>query len=311
MRTTTLPPCSIATTLAPVPCGPRPGAADNAVFTAQYDSSCWTAADRTLARDALRAHGYTHWPIGPLVQNGYHDQYPDSDWLSNPDGFLDNVEELWNNGLYPAIFLLPDTGLCADGSSIDRDCVETTLTPIYTSARFQSLARVVVLAWEPSYSADDWQWGVQWMARVFPNALRYIHFPSGHGAPGRGEEMEPNGPYANEAAMWEPVAPYIHGFLMQSTSTFGGETGDGRTPEDQFVYDLGDFVRRFRDGYAGWPTAGAGGAPIDVVAFEYASYYCNADSSQGSPTDVAARAITWGQLAQGVDGVVGFGDAGP
>jgi len=31
----------------------------------------------------------------------------------------------------------------------------------------------------------------------------------------------------------------------------GGDTGDGRTPEEQFDYNLFDMVRRFRDGYAG------------------------------------------------------------
>lgn len=301
---------SIATTLAPVPCGPRPYDPTNPVFTAMYDSPCWGDADRATARAAEHAHGYTHWAIGPIVQNGYHDLWPDTDWRSDPDGFLDRVEELWNDGFYPAIFLLPDTGLCADGSSIDHDCVERELTPIYQSARFQELAKVVVLAWEPNYTAADWQWGVEWMERVFPNALRYVHFTSGHGAPGRGEELEPNGPYANEAAMWEPVAPHIHGFLMQSTWTFGGDTGDGRTPLEQFEYDLADFVRRFDDGYAGWPTSGAGGAPVDVVAFEYASYYCFEDTSQGTPEEVAAEALTWGAAAMAVPGVAGFGDGG-
>ena len=301
---------AIATTLAPIPCGPRPGASDNALFTAQYDTACWSDADRAAARAAYRAHGYTHWAMGPIVQRGYHAQYPDTDWRANPDGFLDRVQELWREGFYPAIFLLPDTGDCANGSSIDRDCVERVLTPIYSAPRFQRLARLVVLAWEPEYTADDWQWGAQWMARVFPNALRYIHFPSGHAAPGLGSELEPNGPYATEGAMWVPVAPLIHGFLMQSTWTFGGATDEGRTPLEQFDYDLWDMVRRLRDGYAGWPTRGAGGRPVDVVAFEYASYYCAADGSRGTPAEVAAMARAWGARALMVDGVVGFGDGG-
>lgn len=302
---------SIATTLAPMPCGPRPDDPTNVVFTAQYDSPCWEAEDRTTAREAHHAHGYTHWAMGPIVQNGYHDWYPDTDWRSDPDGFLDRVEELWNDGFYPVIFLMPDTGLCADGSSIDHSCVESELEPIYAGARFQSLARIVVLAWEPDYVAADWQWGVQWMERVFPAALRYIHFPSGHGAPGRGSELEPDGPYENEAAMWVPVAPSIHGFLMQATWTFGGETDKDRTPLEQFEYDLWDMVRRFQEGYAGWPVTGAGGRAVDVVAFEYASYYCASDGSQGFPEEVAALAIEWGQAALGVSGVAGYGDGGP
>lgn len=302
---------SIATTFAPVPCGPRPYDVTNPVFTAMYDNPCWAEGDRATARAALKARGYTHWPIGPIQQYGYHDLWPDTDWRSDPDTFLDRLEELWNDGFYPVVFLLPDTGLCADGSSIDHDCVERELTPIYQSARFQELAKIVVLAWEPDYSAADWQWGAAWMERVFPNALRYIHFPSGHGAPGRGSELVPDGPYENEAAMWNPVAPHIHGFLMQATWTFGGSTGDGRTPEEQFQYDLWDLVRRFRDGYAGWPTQGAGGHMVDTVAYEYASYFCFYDDSQGTPEEVAARAVEWGRIAESVDGVAGFGDGGP
>lgn len=300
---------SIATTLAPMPCGPRPGEADNVVFTAQIDSSCWSEADRATARDAHRAQGYTHWAMGPLVQAGYHDMYPDSDWRSDPDGFLDIVEELWMDGFYPAIFLIPDNGVCGDGSSIDHDCVESELSPIYGSERFQALARIVVLAWEPDFAAADWQWGVEWMARVFPDARRYIHFTSGHGAPGRGSELEPDGPYADEASMWEPVAPYIHGFLMQETSAFGGGTDEGRTPLEQFQYDLWDFERRFDEGYAGWPTTSADGTGIDLVAFEYASYYVT-NGELGEPVDVAATAVEWGSAALAVEGVAGFGDGG-
>lgn len=61
----------------------------------------------------------------------------------------------------------------------------------------------------------------------------------------------------------------------------------------------------------GWPTSGAAARPVDVVAFEYASYYCAADDSLGPPEDIAALALEWGQAALGVGGIMGYGDGGP
>ncbi|MCR4300866.1 MAG: hypothetical protein NUV51_04585, partial [Sulfuricaulis sp.] len=323
---------AISTVLVRIPCGPRPGQADNVLFTDEYDSSCYSAGDRATMRAAYAAFGYTHWPIGPLVGHGYHGDYPSKDFRSHPDRFLDRVEELWQGGFYPAIFLLPDIGgnTGADGRHIDRARVEQSLTPIYRSPRFQALARIVVLAWEPEYSASDWQWGVRWMARVFPHALRYVHFPSGHGAPCLGSEL---GSSLDEAGCWRAVAPSIHGFLQQETWVFGGLTNDGRTPEEEFRYDLLDMVRRFTWGSTGachptaafvaawaaakpagkpacgwdgsWPTRGASARPLDVVAYEYASYYVYAEPS------LASKSIDWGRIALTLPGVAGYGDGGP
>jgi hypothetical protein len=321
---------SISTVLAAIPCGPRPGQANNVLFTDEYDSPCYSAGDRATMRAAYA--GYTHWPIGPIVGHGYHGSYPNKDFRAHPNVFLDRVEELWTGGFYPVIFLLPDIGgnSGADGRHIDRARIEASLTPIYKTSRFQALARVVVLAWEPEYSASDWQWGVKWMARVFPNALRYIHFPSGHGAPCIGSELSPS---LDEAGCWRAVAPYIHGFLQQETWVFGGLTNDGRTPEEEFRYDLLDMVRRFTWGSTGachptaafvaawakgkpagrqpcgwsgnWPTRGAGGKPIDVVAYEYASYFVT------THPDLAPKAVDWGRIALTLPGVAGYGDGGP
>lgn len=281
---------SISTTLAPMPCGPRPGQTDNVMFTAEFGSSCWPAEAKAAAIDAFRAHGWTHWPIGPVESIGYHDRYPRQDWTGNIDGFADLLEQLWRAGRIPVLFLLPDTGFCADGRSIDRACVEARLTPLYQNPRIQALARIVVLAWEPEYSADDFVWGSQWMARVFPQALRAIHLPSGHSAPCEGRELvEGGGTIANEGACWALVAPYIHLYLQQETWTFGGEAAAGRTGKQQFLYNLWDTAHRFAEGT--WPGVGADGEPIRVVAFEYSSYYVTSD-----PT-LAHVADEWGDAA--------------
>ena len=71
-----------------LPYGPRPGAPDNTLFTAQGYDSVFDAAARAKARAAFRAEGYTHWPYGPLLQKGYHGWWPDTDFRADPSPFL-------------------------------------------------------------------------------------------------------------------------------------------------------------------------------------------------------------------------------
>lgn len=302
---------AIATVLAPMPCGPRPGRADNVMFTAQIDSSCWGAADRTRAFEAYRAHGYTHWIMGPMVQTGYHGQYPDTDWRSNPDAFFDRVEDVWRAGFIPGIFTIPDNGVCADGHSVDVACLEREFGAIYRSPRAQALFRIVAPQWEPA----DWhpsQWGevATWLADVFPKAVRVIHLPSNLAAPCHKKDLAR---YKLEAAAdcWTLAKmPLWHQVFLQESWTFMGESEhvqEGRTAQEQFTYDLWDSVRRIRDGYAGYPVTSAWGAnvPLDIIAFEYASYAVTRHPA------LAPKARAWGALALKVDGIRGFGDGGP
>jgi hypothetical protein len=173
------------------------------------------------------------------------------------------------------------------------------------------------------------------MARTWPGALRYVHLPSSQAGPGRDDEIGPDGPYPDSAAMWTAVAPYIHGYLLQDTWVFTGEHVEaGRTRDEQFVYDLLDKSRRFRygaahhaprsgaeverwnrvrgaDGKAFWqwtgsyPTRGAADGPLDIVAFEYASYVIKRHPER------YAEAKEWGARALTVPGIAGFGDSGP
>lgn len=309
---------SISTTLAPMPCGPRPNQPTNVMFTALFDSSCWTAADRARALAAYTAKSWTHWPIGPIESHGYHSLNPDMSWVDNPDGFADRLEELWRGGKIPVFFALPDTGFCADGAHIDRDCVERRLTPIYTSPRFQALVRIAVAAWEPEYSSADEVWAAQWLARVFPKAYRGLHLPSGHSAPCLGSELvEGGGSIRDEGACWERVAPYIHFYLQQETWTFGGEAAPGRTGKQQFLYNVWDTSHRFAEG--SWPAKGADGKPIDVVAFEYASYYVTNDPARAKEADewgdaaIASAPFTDSVTGKTIDParyLTGYGDGG-
>jgi len=321
------------------PYGPRPNQADNVLFTAQYDSPGYDAGRRADMRARYRQHGYTHWTMGPVAQTGYHGQYPDTNWISNPGVFADRCEEIASE-FFLNLMLLPDNGLGANGRQIDRDFVVGVLEPIYRSSRIQAAAKIVTLAWEPDYDAQTYQWGVQWMARVFPNAVRCIHFPSGRGAPGVHADLaSEGGPYPNEASLWVPIQPYIHVFLMQDTWAFEGNTQDGRTGEQQFQYDLLDKIRRFRYGRGpNAPTSGpevdlwnatrgasgkgyqnfdgeylrhgASDEPIKVVGFEYGSYSMNVDRGLGDAFTLADRSRAWGRLALEVPHCAGYGDGG-
>lgn len=332
----------ISTVLWNGPLGFRPGQPNNTMFTAQYDNPGFTADERVRQIAAFPSNE-THWPLGPLVQRGYHGMYPDTNFVDNPSHVTTAMRELWEGGKYPVLFLLDDIGMFADGNGVNREAIERVLTPIYSAPAFQAMARIVVAAWEPpNWDADTWQWVVRWMARVFPNALRYIHFPTGKGAPGRHSDLE-SGHYENEAALWNEVIPFIHGFLQQETWVFGDEDGwiqDDRTAEMQFEYDLMDKIRRFVFGsgsraaaegptevQARWDEVrGSNGKrygtfdghylttcadpsrPLDVVCFEYASYYVGQPHQFGTPEAVMARREVYAAIARSVWKLAGIGD---
>ncbi len=302
---------SIGTTLWDGPLGYRPGQPDNAIFTAEYINPGYSDADRAKM---LSLYPYSHVALNPILAKGYHGMWPDTDYRGNIGEYQRLVDGLWHAGKIPVLFLLDDTGVYCNGEWIDRDKIEAELTPLYSQPWFQQRGRIVVNGWEHNYCAADWQWVCEWMARVFPNALRYVHFQSGHGAPGWGSELAPNGPYENEGAMWWPIAPYIHGFLQQDTYSFMGETDDGRTPDEQVLYDAWDFIRRFQTGEPGnWPTAGADGTPISMVMFEYGAYLLTPSVGPGRFGTFPAAAdgsVEMGRQLLEVANIGGYGDGG-
>jgi hypothetical protein len=291
---------AISTVRLNVPFGPRPGKPDNVVFTPMY--GCYSAEDRARMRAAYKRRGYTHWAIGPLITGTYHGKYPDDNELADPDHFEDLLDELWDDGLAPVVFLLPldrRCGLGKDGT-IDWQVVERVLAPIYRAPRFHRLARIVVLAWEPNDGKNistqaQWLTAVRWMARVFPHALRYIHMTAGQDAPCD----QPEG----AAAAWHAVAPYLHGWLVQD-GAFGGHDPNG-SGLDRFRSRLRSAVDHLHAGKQGWPTSSATpDRPLDIVAFEYASYWSFWDNRP------EPEARQWGAAALSINGIAGFGDGG-
>jgi hypothetical protein len=288
----------ISTLTARIPCGPRPNDPTNMVFAPEYMSPCYSDSDRAAMRKAARAAGYTHWPLNPVISAGYHRLYPNQDWRTNIDGYLNHAEALWRDGLYPVFFLLPDTGVCTSNERIDRACVERELTPLFSQPRFQALARIVVIAWEPRYSADDWKWSADYMHRVFPRALRGIHTISDHERPCLDSELKSNGgSIFNVEECWRPVSPKIDFYLMQQSHLFNAKHGACdekrptvcRTAEQQFLYNLWDVGSRLAGDRRKWIFDG--NPPVALINFEYGSM-----KSTLQP-DLIGKARAWGDLS--------------
>lgn len=294
---------AIATVQMNLPHGPRPGRDDNVLFTGMYPA--YGPEDRARMRATYKARGYTHWAMGPLNAGSYHGDYPELDFRSNPDAFLDLVQELYDDGIIPALALVPpegDRGYNV-GDKLDWDAIERDLTPIYSSTRFQKLARLVFFAWEPNPVVDtsaEWLRAVQWMARVFPNAIRAIHFTAGHGAPCNGSDLNRG---MTEATCWNAVAPYLHQFFAQDASMFGWYVDPARTNWTQWTYNVMDGCRRFSTGYGGFPrTSATPGRSIDWVWFEFAAY----GVYNGWNTEADAK--RYGDVVVETSGCVGVGD---
>jgi hypothetical protein len=133
------------------------------------------------------------------------------------------------------------------------------------------------------------------MARVFPNAVRYIHLPSEQEGPGV-DVTDPRG-------AWEAMARTgIRGVFFQFTYTFLGDLpSEALTPEDQVRQSAAAMVALLR------------GLPLDVVIFEYSSYglYNGFPARWRTKDEIRAAAIEMGRQLLSIPGVMGVGDSCP
>ncbi len=282
-----------------LPYGPRPGQDDNCICGDYFE--CFTAEDqdRILANYGPRsARAYNTMPMGPMVDAGYHDQLPAVDWRGNPDPYLDAAAKAERAGVRINHFLRPDRG-CA-GLEWTVDDLNRELGPIFRSAKAQSIMRIVTLGWEPGpkYFYDNAWWVemLAWQAETFPNALRLLHMVGDCDAPvGAADNGKPFG------QMWGNVAPYIHGWLVQNNGyALSGQPLATPDFEHEFLMQFDQtnpksLVRRFRDGFDGWPTFSAwGDSPILVYAGEFAAYndyWNNAPESESVRLGAMALAV--------------------
>src|SRR5262245_61407086 len=125
----------------PMRTGPRPGRLTNILALAAIGGEA--PADRDKALRAYAARGYTHGVVGAWQPDGfspYHDVYP----KQHPtfDQYLDLLQEFWDHGIMPVVFIKPDGWSCAQLEA---------LMPYYAQSRAQKLVRIQVAGgWEPS-----------------------------------------------------------------------------------------------------------------------------------------------------------------
>src|SRR6185369_2122542 len=202
---------------------------------------------------------------------------PEVDWRGDPSVYLHAAQKLERAGVRVVHFLRPDRGVA--GLEWTVEDLDRELGPIFKSAEAQGTMRIVCLGWEPGprYYYDNAWWTemLQWQARTFPKALRLMHMVSDCDAPvGGQDDGQPFG------TMWGNVAPYIHGWLVQNA---GYVEQDNPVPSADFMAEFikqfdrsnpRSLVRRFKDGYDGWPTGSAWGPdkPLLVFAAEYAAF---------------------------------------
>lgn len=292
--------------LSGIPWGPRPNAIDNVVVVDALHAFDGSTQNRIVAAYAAR---YTHVPMGPAVDPGYHGQIPACDFRPHFADYLDTAV-LWETaGVHVCHFLRPDRGVA--GLEWTVGDLERELTPLFASSRAQALMQIVCLGWEPGpqyfYNNAWWVAMCQWMADVFPQALRVIHMVADTDAP-VGQDDDVKG--ITNGAGWANVAPYLHGWLVQNA---GYTDGSNPIPSDEFRRNFtnqfnpavhGSFPDRFTNGYAGWPTTSAwSDRGLIALPGEYAAfglYWKNFPDSS---------AVALGQVALAA-GAIGFFDGG-
>jgi hypothetical protein len=245
----------------PMRAGPRPGQPSNILALTAIAGE--PPDGRAAAFKAYTGRGYTHGVIGAWQPEGfspYHDVYPKQ--RPTFDQYLDLLQEFWDHGVMPVVFIKPDGWSCAQLES---------LTPFYQQPRAQKLVRIEVPGgWEPNKATTpaEWECWMKWGRRVLPNALNLVHM-----------EADPSG----MIDVWKTIAPSVHGYLVQNA---GYVHGGSEQPSAEFIKNFteqfrlnpkpgkGSLLDRFTWGYAGWPTSSAWGEGkrIRVYAAEYAAY---------------------------------------
>lgn len=252
-----------------VPGIPR-GPGRDLLFTAELDT-IFRSHGRGITQRALqtyKAMGANHIVLGGIVGKGYSGQYDDTNWLDNPDYYCEYVEMIVGMGLEFTFFAFPDCAPYYDGSAhlFDWDRVKKDLVPFFKYPRFNRLVRRVCYMWEDWQEAAHMAIGYDILEDAFPRAERLWENGPGH--------LNPCMSYEPESLGWQVAKAHgITGMYMQfnavdSTSALvppvDGHSFTIDSPVEGVMeancYDLLDMNRRFKDGYAGYPT----GLTLDV-----------------------------------------------
>jgi hypothetical protein len=297
-----------------LPFGPRPGQDDNILPMVYYH--WFSTTDRQRMLDRYKSVGYTHAVSGPIVDAwGYHGQYPtqpNEPTQAMWDTYLDELQERWDAGVIPIVFIHPD------GWDFER--TRAVFGPLLSQSRAQKLIRVVVPSgWEPAryeWSSCTWALYGQWAREVLPNALVLLHTTTDVDAPVGTDALcnddDPNWNPGGNGAGWARVVPFIHGWLIQN-GPYGRYPQQDEQLRDEFSaqFDAGELGERYHSiawhfaGHAGWPTNSAWGAGVRIKLYaaeqtSYLAYWENLSY---------AISAAWGDLAMAA-GADGYLDAG-
>ncbi len=279
-----------------LPYGVRPDRDDNILAMDYFGSEhrdggpLFNTAQRLKMLEDYTRENYTHAVDGPIQGNdGYHGLYPiwrgevpsQEQW----ERFLDSVQQKWNAGIATIYFVRPD------GWSFEK--TRDVMTPFLTQPRAQRLLRIIVPGgWEPNggiYDISSYTWAMygKWIREIMPNALVYLHNAvKADGAPpdapvGTDEHGDDSTNKSNGEG-WRRVAPYYHGWLVQS-GPFEQPVGvDPGAREWAAMFNPGGdgatfhgVAWHFANAIDGWPRGSAWGdnEPLHLVSGEQSAYW--------------------------------------
>lgn len=221
-----------------------------------------TPEQQALIIQEYKDRGYTHGPVGPFIDQGYHGLAAPTDFRDDTQraAIVASIQNLQANGIIPVMFLTPDGWTVNQLRGID---------PIFREKVWQDMGICVVNGFEQQGSRYGWSNSqyveyLSWEKEVFPNAVRGLHTVSGIEAPvGNGDDTSKPGMSLNEC--WGRLNPLIDFWLTQfdmwdnAWTHVDPNNPDGRTDLEHW-YDLWDrnisasFINRF-SATGTWPLA--------------------------------------------------------
>ncbi len=291
-----------------LPLGPYPGQPYNINAMDFYE--CYGPDDRQRMIAKTLEGGYTHAVTGPFYDaGGYHGHYPAATTLDQAhwDAYLDAMEEWRAAGITPIHFVKPDNWTLAQ--------VREHLERFYRQPRALELLPILVPAgWEPvryEWSSRTWATFFQWAGDLNPDALILAHSVNDTDALKGRDAVYNDEPETNDRA-WVYQAPLLHGWLIQLNGYVGIPFNDEHRRDRIAAWQTNlaayfrDADRRFRHGYAGWPTGSRFGrdVPLKLYLGECASYafFRNPLISEDEVREFGAIA-----MANGADGYLDAG----
>lgn len=254
----------------PYPRGPRPGTPDNPFFLDEIISFDDATQDRIL--DDYCAKRYNETALGPCWDpGGYNHQYDPSDYRQNLSQVVKTIRKLKARGLSITFAYGPDAAPYYDGERWDTARLEADFGEVFrTLNELFDEDDTIQLEWECRGPLDAFCVLAESARRMFPRVRRFqYHNPTGHSAPGTGDEPIPSS-FRGEmeeylwrvflgwkwnGTAWVADKPRGTGLLLQTTPDPDQFRDDRAAAWEGHRYGVWDFDRRFRGVNSPWGAA--------------------------------------------------------